>query len=234
MKKGILEFASSFFYLFLGCVIEILIFNYFHFSNFLLKIVLVALGFALMFYFSYMYFKRRNNIEINPIFTFSLWLRNEITIKQMIITILMQFMGAGVAGLVLHLLFNKYITSLAIGYDELNLANASLDSIILIEFLLSSIFVFCFLITKKKKWSTKFISLFLSIIFFLLLVFSIPYTGGSVNPCRSVVANIYVNSDCLRQIWIYILSSFGGSVFATIIHHIYTQITNKVSLHHFL
>ena len=119
------------------------------------------------------------------------------------------------------------------GYGEFSMLNASLDNVILIEFIFSFILVFCYLTMQDKISSSKLFGILCSLLFFVLLFFSIPYTGGCVNPNRSLVSNIFVNTDSLRQIWIYVLSSLAGTVFATIIYHICYQISNKVSLQHF-
>ena len=170
---------------------------------------------------------------MNPIFTFSLWLRNQISGKNALVTILSQLFGAVLAGGIISLLLKNDIADIVVGYGELSMFNSSLDSVILIEFLFSFILVFCFLTLKDRIKSTKLSSILYGLLFFVLLFLSIPYSGGCVNPNRSVVTNVFVNSDSLRQIWIYVLSSLAGSVFATIIYYIYYQVNNKVSLQHF-
>ena len=172
-------------------------------------------------------------IEVNPIFTFSLWLRNQIPGKIAFVTILSQCLGAILAGFVLSFAFHDGISDIVAGYGEFSMLNASLDNVILIEFIFSFILVFCYLTMKDKISSSKLSGILCSLLFLVLLFFSIPYTGGCVNPNRSLVSNIFVNTDSLRQIWIYVLSSLAGTVFATIIYHIYYQISNKVSLQHF-
>lgn len=234
VKKIVLEFFGSFFYLFLGCLLEILVFHFLPINNFILEIFLIAIGFAVPFFLIYNVLNMFNVVEINPVFTFSLWLRNQISYKSLFLTIFSQFLGGLSAGFLLLLIFPKNISNLVIGYDNFSMFHTPLNKIILIEFLFSFIFVFCFLIAKDKKELSNFKGLFLGGLLFLILFFSIPYTGGCVNPSRSIVANIFVNYDSLRQTWIYILTSFAGSVFATTIYHIYFQVNNKVSLQHFL
>ena len=83
-------------------------------------------------------------IEVNPIFTFSLWLRNQIPGKIAFVTILSQCLGAILAGFVLSLAFHGGISDIVAGYGEFSMLNASLDNVILIEFIFSFIFLFCF------------------------------------------------------------------------------------------
>ena len=233
MKKVGLEFFSSFFYLFIGCLFEILVLKYFPWDNFLVEVLLISMIFAFSFAIAYIFGNMHEKIEVNPIFTFSLWLRNQIPGKIAFVTILSQCLGAILAGFVLSFAFHDGISDIVAGYGEFSMLNASLDNVILIEFIFSFILVFCYLTMKDKISSSKLSGIMCSLLFLVLLFFSIPYTGGCVNPNRSLVSNIFVNTDSLRQIWIYVLSSLAGTVFATIIYHIYYQISNKVSLQHF-
>ena len=233
MKKVGLEFFTSFFYLFIGCLFEIFVLKYFPWDNFLVEVLLISMLFAFSFAIAYIFGNLHEKIEVNPIFTFSLWLRNQIPGKIAFITILSQCLGAILAGFVLSLAFHGGISDIVAGYGEFSMLNASLDNVILIEFIFSFILVFCYLTIKDKISSSKLSGILCSLLFLVLLFFSIPYTGGCVNPNRSLVSNIFVNTDSLRQIWIYVLSSLAGTVFATIIYHIYYQISNKVSLQHF-
>ena len=234
MKNFVLEFLGSFLYLFIGCLAEILIINYFPINNFIIELFLVSFIFAVSFSGCYILLGKRTSIDINPIFTFVLWLRNQISLKKLFTSIAAQFLGALATGCILFLLFQENVSTLALGYGELSAFNISLDGVILIELLFSFIFAFCFLYFHDKKIPPKFSGIFLGGIFFLLLFFSIPYTGGCVNLSRSLVVNLFVNSNSLRQIWIYVLSSLAGAVLATIIYHIFYQIKNKVLSQHFL
>lgn len=233
MKKVGLEFLASFFYLFIGCLLEILILKYFPWNNFLLEILLISILFSFSFGITYIIGNLYEKIEVNPIFTFSLWLRNQVSGRNALVTILSQVVGAVLAGGIISLFFKPDMATIVVGYGEFSMLNSSLDSVILIEFSFSFILVFCFLALQDRIKSTKLSGILYSLLFFILLFLSIPYSGGCVNPNRSVVTNIFVNSDSLRQLWIYFLSSFAGTVFATIIYHIYHQVNNKVSLQHF-
>lgn len=228
MKKLILEFSSSFSYLLFGAIVEIVVLNYLPLSNFIFQILLIAVGYAASFGVFYTFFNKVDSTDGNPIFTFSSWLLNKISNKEFITIIVSQILGGFVAGFLLWLVFSESIKVLALGYGSFSMFQSSLDSIILIEFLFSFVFVIVRSILQDKIKLKKYQGLILGFLFFCLLFFSIPYTGGSVNPVRPLLSNLYVNQDCLRQSLFYILSPLAGSLFASIIYHIYHQIMNNV------
>ena len=107
MKKLILELLCSFGYLFLGSMIELYVTTIFPLENFVLEMIFSSLGFAISFSWLYFLTNRKYRLEINPIFTFSLWLRNQISFRQLFITILFQLLGAVLAGGLLYVLFSE-------------------------------------------------------------------------------------------------------------------------------
>ena len=229
MKKYILEFAGSFGYLLLGSIVQLSIFQFFPFSSLILKMVLVSLGYALFYGIIYILCNRNHHVEINPIFSFSLWLKNQMGTKQFILTVLSQILSGILCGIILFTIFPSQISDLALGYGEFSMFHSTLDSIIWIEALFSFIFVFIFFMLNEKSKNEMLCGVILGILFFFLLFFSIPYTCGSVNPIRAFISNPFVNSDYLRQLWIYVLSPLAGALFSTIIYHVYSQISNNVS-----
>lgn len=233
MKKILWEFISSFSYLFLGCLIELLVINFLPIYNFILELFIIAFSFGVVFGLFYTLINKIVAIEINPIFSFSLWLRNQMTGKEVITTILSQLLGGVFASGILFLIFPQQFASLGVGYGDASFLQASLDTIILIELLFSFLFVFCFLIAKDKKELSQLRGMFLGTLLFLLIFFSIGYTGCCVNPIRAVTVNLFVNEDYLRQSVFYLLSSLAGSLLATILYHVYSYISNRDSLQHF-
>ena len=232
MKKLILELLCSFGYLFLGSMIELCVTTIFPLENFVLEMIFSSLGFAISFSWLYFLTNRKYRLEINPIFTFSLWLRNQISFRQLFITILFQLLGAVLAGGLLYVLFSD-ISSLVLGYGTHSIFYASLNTILLIEMLFSFVLVFCFLILIDSNIHYKKRSVLLGIILFILLFLSIPYTGGVVNPLHSISINLFVNSDSLRQSWIYALSNLAGSLLAVTFYCFYSFLNHKVTLQHF-
>lgn len=228
MKRLILEFLGSFVYLLFGCIIELFVIHYLSIPVFSLKIFIIALGFATSFGIIYSLCNLFYDVDINPLFTFTSWLKNDISFYKMISTIFIQILGAVEAGLVILLFLPNLLDSLVIGAGNHLLFSSSFNMIILVEFIASFIFTFSYFVIGKKVSSKKIRSLVLGTLLFLLLFISIPFTGGSVNPARGFVSNLFVNLDTLCQLGFYLFSSLAGALFSTIIYHFLSYHHNNV------
>lgn len=228
MKRLILEFLSSFVYLLFGCIIELFAIYYLPVSFFSLKVLIIALGFAVSFGIIYSLCNLFCDTDINPLFTFTSWLKNDISFRRMISIIFLQILGAVESGLVILLFLPNLRDGLVIGVDKLLLFSSSFDTIILVEFIVSFVFIFIYFIVQKKISSKTVRGLILGVLLFLLLFISIPFTGGSVNPARGFVSNLFINFDTLCQLGFYLCSSLAGALFSTIIYHILSYHHNNV------
>ena len=193
-----------------------------------LKFFIIALGFAISFGVIYSLCNLFFEIDINPLFTFTKWLKNNISSYKMISTIFMQVLGAVEAGLLIHLMLPSLTDALVIGVGDYILFSADFNTIVLTEFVVSFIFTTIYFVIKEKIQSKKVCGLILGISLFLLLFISIPFTGGSVNPARGFISNLFVNFDTLCQLGFYLCSSLAGALFSTIIHHTLSYHHNSV------
>ena len=228
MKRLILEFLGSFLYLLFGCIIELFVIHYLSISIFPLKVFIIALGFAISFGVIYSLCNLFYNVDINPLFTFTSWLKNDISFYKVISTIFIQILGAVEAGLVILLFLPNLLDSLVIGASNHHLFSSSFNTIILVGFMASFVLTFAYFVIQKKIQSKKLRGLLLGILLFLLLFISIPFTGGSVNPARGFVSNLFVNFATLCQLNFYLFSSLAGALFSMIIYHLLSYHHNNV------
>lgn len=228
MKRLVLEFLGSLGYLLLGCIIELLVVHFFTTSNFFWQVLLIALGFALAFGIFYSLSNSIYDIDVHPLFTFSSWLTNHISFYKMLSIILVQILGAIDAGFIISLVSPNLLNHLILGVTS-PFVVSSFNTILLIEFFVAFIFISVYFYIKNKISSKKSQGLALGVLLFLLLVVSIPFTGGSVNPARGFVSNLYVNLNTLCQLGVYIFPSLAGALFSTIIYHLMTYRRHNVS-----
>ena len=228
MKRLLLEFLGSFGYLLFGSIIELFTIYYLNISFMPFKFFIIALGFAFSFGVIYSLCNLFWEIDINPLFTFTKWLKNDISFYKMISTIFMQVLGAIEAGLLILLLFPSLMDGLVIGVGNHILFSTHFNTIVLTEFIVSFIFTIIYSGIKEKIQSKKICGLILGFSLFILLFISIPFTGGSVNPARGFVSNLFVNFDTLCQLGFYFFSSLAGALFSTIIYHTLSYRHNNV------
>ena len=228
LKRLILEFLGSFGYLLFGCIIELFVIHYLSIPIFSLKVLIIALGFATSFGIIYSLCNLFYDVDINPLFTFTSWLKNDISFYKVISTIFIQILGAVEAGLVILLFLPNLLDSLVIGASNHHLFSSSFNTIILVGFMASFVLTFAYFVIQKKIQSKKLRGLLLGILLFLLLFISIPFTGGSVNPARGFVSNLFVNFATLCQLNFYLFSSLAGALFSMIIYHLLSYHHNNV------
>ncbi len=219
MKRLLLEFLGSLGYLLFGSIIELFTIYYLNISFMPFKFFIIAFGFAISFGVIYSLCNLFCEIDINVLFTFVKWLKNNISFYKMVSTIFMQVLGAVEAGLLILLFLPSLIDGLVIGVGDHILFSTDFNTIILTQFVVSFIFTIIYFVIKEKTQSKKVCGLILGICLFILLFISIPFTGGSVNPARGFVSNLFVNLDTLCQLGFYLCSSLAGALFSTIIYH---------------
>jgi aquaporin Z len=49
-------------------------------------------------------------------------------------------------------------------------------------------------------------------------IVGIPLTGTSVNPARSIGPALFAGGDALRDLWVFILAPFAGSLLAALVY----------------
>lgn len=218
MKKLLLEFLGSFGSLFFGCIIEMFVIYFLNGLHPSFMYFLIAVGFAVSFSVFYNLCNLFSLSSLNPLFTFSLWLKDEMKFFQMISTIFMQALGALLSGVLVSFFFSNFQEGLILGKNS-SFFHTTFNSILLTEFITSFVLICVFLFTRKKFPTGNLGGWLLGFFLLLLIWFFIPFTGNCVNPVRGLVSNLFVDVDTFCQLGYYIFSSLAGALFATIIYH---------------
>ena len=142
MKKMLLEFGGSFGYLLFGAIIQLYVMNFIPNINFILEMFLISFGYAFSFFLIYTLCNKVDAVYINPIFSFSDWIRNKISNKNFILICVAQIFGAIIAGGILKLCFNGLLPSIILTYGDNSIFNSTIDIVIFMEFLFSTMRLF--------------------------------------------------------------------------------------------
>lgn len=156
--------------------------------------------------------------HFNPAVSIGLLISKKIDLKNFLLYVVVQFLGA-IAGGALLLLFFK--DGNAIGANGLNAflqvsTNHSDTGFMLIALLVELIATFMFVLTiimtvnSEKNSSKAFIIIPLALT--LALMLARPFTGGSANPARSFGTMIF--ADSFKHVWIVIVGPVLGAVLA--------------------
>ena len=156
--------------------------------------------------------------HVNPAVSLAMVISKKMEVREFVYYVVAQVLGALCGSAILYLvLSNTDIGTLALGangYGELSSSNISLLGAIIVETVLTFIFVYTILgvTNDKEKSSVAGIVIGLTLTFVHLL--GIPLTGTSVNPARSLAPAIFLGGECLKQVWVFLLFPLVGAVLA--------------------
>ncbi|MDY5797314.1 MAG: aquaporin [Eubacteriales bacterium] len=96
---------------------------------------------------------------------------------------------------------------------------------IVIEIILSFVFVLVVLAVTKKAENGKISSFVIGLSLTLVHLMGLPYTGTSVNPARSfgpaLMCAFRGNIVPLQQVWVFIVAPMVGAVIAAIVYRFF-------------
>ena len=105
------------------------------------------------------------------------------------------------------------------GYDEVSYVGLNMAGALLVEIILTFVFVFTILgVTAKAKTGTV-AGLVIGLTLTFVHILGIPLTGTSVNPARSFGPALLVgNGTALSQVWVFIVGPLVGVAIAAVIY----------------
>jgi len=101
------------------------------------------------------------------------------------------------------------------GYDKLSPGGFDLLSVVLIELILTAVFLYVILsVTAEGSTTAGFAPLAIGLTLTLIHLISLPVDGTSVNPARSIATAIYGGTDARADLWVFIVVPAVGGVLA--------------------
>lgn len=162
--------------------------------------------------------------HINPAVSIGMWIDGRLDSKDLLAYIVFQCIGA-IIGIALLVVIINCIPSLG-GYAATGLGQNGFDSAssvginvigaIIVEIIMTFVFVFTFLGVTKRAENTAVSGIVIGLTLALVYLIGIPLTGASVNPARSLAPALFLGGQALEQVWVFILAPIVGAVFAGI------------------
>ena len=151
--------------------------------------------------------------HINPAVSIAMLVSRKMTVKEFFAYIASQFIGAIAGGALLLAFFGKES-----GLGTNGLYNNDIWASMLIEVILTFVFVIAILgvTSKVKNGAVAGIVIGLSLV--LVHIFGIYFTGTSVNPARSFGPAIFAGGDAFTNVWVFIVAPLVGGVLAAIVY----------------
>jgi len=104
------------------------------------------------------------------------------------------------------------------GYDNLSPGGYGLGSALVIEIVLTAIFLIVILGVTERRGAPAMGGLTIGLTLALIHLISIPVTNTSVNPARSTSQALFTGGDYLPQLWLFWVAPIVGAVIGAIIH----------------
>ena len=138
--------------------------------------------------------------------------------------VIAQVAGAIVAAVVLYLIVSGKADFTTVGgfasngYGELSPGKYGVMSALIIEVVLTAMFLIIILGVTGKKAPAGFAPIAIGLALTLIHLISIPVTNTSVNPARSTGVAIFAGSGAIGQLWLFWVAPIAGAVIGAVIH----------------
>lgn len=163
--------------------------------------------------------------HFNPAVTLGVSLAKRIGWGDAALYWVAQFLGGIAAGAVLFAVMSgKPEWSVATdgfatnGYGELSPGGFALLSVLIVEFVLTAIFLFVILGTTDGRAVVGFAPLAIGLTLTLIHLVSIPVSNTSVNPARSLGMAVFGGADALGQVWAFFVAPLAGAAVAGLLY----------------
>ncbi len=162
--------------------------------------------------------------HINPAISIGMLIAGKLSVKDTVIYIVSQSIGAIIAAFVLSVLLNGQngfeATEWAYGsngWGEGYLGNYSMQSAFIAELVFTAIFLIVIHAVTSKLGNSTMAGLAIGLTLALIHMVVIPITGTSVNPARSLGPAVFTQGMAIQQLWLFIVAPIAGGVLGTLI-----------------
>ena len=151
--------------------------------------------------------------HINPAVSIAMLVSGKLSVKDFIGYLIAQFAGATAGAAVLMAFVGK---ESGLGANALYEGNIALS--ILIEIILTFVFVIAILGVTSKIENSAVSGIVIGLTLTLVHILGISFTGTSVNPARSFGPALFVGGDSLANVWVFLVAPLVGGVLAALVY----------------
>jgi len=175
--------------------------------------LLTALAFGLVIVAMAYSIGNVSGCHINPAVSIAMLINGKLTVKDFIGYVAAQFIGA-IAGAGALSLF----VGVESGLGANALFNGNILLSLLIEVILTFVFVIAILGVTSKVENGAVAGIVIGLTLTLVHILGISFTGTSVNPARSFGPALLVGGDALINVWVFIVAPLIGGALAAIVY----------------
>ncbi len=180
--------------------------------------LLTALAFGLVIVAMAYSIGNISGCHINPAVSIAMLASGKMNVKDFIGYVIAQFLGA-IAGAAVLAAFVGVESGL--GANALYNGNVGLS--LLIEVILTFVFVIAILGVTSKESNSAVAGIVIGLSLTLVHILGISFTGTSVNPARSFGPALLVGGEALASVWVFIVAPLVGGVLAALVYKFLTS-----------
>lgn len=160
--------------------------------------------------------------HVNPAVSLAMLIDGRMSAKDfggyVVAQVVGAFIGTGILFLVLSS-SNIGVESLgANGFDEASACNISMVGALVVEIVLTFVFVYTILGVTGDKKKSGIAGLVIGLTLTFVHLIGIGLTGTSVNPARSLAPAVVMGGVALSQVWLFIVAPLVGGALAAIVY----------------
>jgi aquaporin Z len=217
LKAYVAEMIGTFGLVLIGCGSAVIAGSYIGFLgiSFAFGLVLLAMVYAI---------GTISGCHVNPAVTVGMLVAGKIKVKDAVIYIIFQCVGAVVAALVLLAIASgKAGYSLAAdglgqnGFGALSPGGYSMIACLIAEIVLTALFLFVIFGSTAKEAHRKLAGVSIGFTLAFIHIVGIPITGTSVNPARSLGPALVAGGQALSQVWLFWVAPLAGAIVAAMV-----------------
>lgn len=178
--------------------------------------MLTALAFGLVIVAMAYSIGNISGCHINPAVSIAMLVSKKMTGKEFCAYVASQFIGAIIGGAFLCIFFD---TNTGLGSNALYNSGSPIWSSLLIEIILTFVFVLAILGVTSKVSNGAVAGIVIGLTLTLVHIFGIYFTGTSVNPARSFGPAIFAGGDYFANVWVFIVAPLVGGVLAALVYN---------------
>ena len=150
--------------------------------------------------------------HINPAVSLGVLLSGGMDVKEFCGYVVSQVLGATAGAGCLRILLGGES-----GLGTNGLYNGDAFASLIIEVILTFVFVLVILAVTSKEEYSRFAGLVIGMTLVLVHILGIHFTGTSVNPARSFGPAIFVGGEALSALWVFIVGPLVGGALAAVV-----------------
>lgn len=176
--------------------------------------LLTALAFGLVIVAMAYSIGNVSGCHINPAVSIAMLVSKKLSVKDFVGYVIAQFVGATLGAAVLMLFVGKES-----GLGANALYNDSIVLSLLIEVILTFVFVIAILGVTSKVENGAVAGIVIGLSLTLVHILGISFTGTSVNPARSFGPALFVGGAALANVWVFIVAPLVGGALAAVVYN---------------